>query len=260
MNRQIKAILRKLGDALFPFTEWIKEREGEKSPFRYTPPKDETPWRQKGGTALSMKSLGTIEFIESLLRDEESTSTLIDLWNARRLDPLALSPHGDPQGWRAARGLESEPRFGIFDAQNNWPGGNILYDGDGNGLSRKAFYEAYFPLLQESVTPVFGPPASWAKLSVELANDSFRGWPSSDLKSSDFIRQFRIDLLHALMSMTNLHVTSEYRDALLVELGEHRRVGDAHERSDVKKATKEFAKAIAIKKPKSKRTKSHEKT
>lgn len=243
MDSQIKAILRELGDALFPLTEWIEERKSGSS-FPYEPPIGDAPWRKKNRTALSMESLGLIEFFESLLRDGESTTTLIDLWNSRRCDPLALSPHSDPQGWRAARGLAPEPRFGIFEAKNNWPAAGVLFGAAGNGLSRTAFYKGYFPLLRNSLYPYLDHPEDWTRLSKDLAEDSFAGWPSQDMKSSVFIRQFRIDLLLAMMGMTNLYAPSEYRDALLVELGEHRRVGDAHARAAIKIATNRFAKAI----------------
>lgn len=252
MDSQIKAILRQLGDALFPLTEWIEERKSGSS-FPYVPSTGSTPWRKKGAPALSMANLGVIEFLESLLRDGESATTLIDLWNARRREPLALSPHDDPQGWRKARGLDPEPRFGIFDSKNNWPAEGVIQDAAGNGLSRTAFYEGYFPLLRGSLYQYLGQPKQqWARLSKDLAEDSFAGWPSQEMKSSDFIHQFRIDLLFAMMGMTNPHVPNgippEYRDALLVELGEHRRVGDAQTRKTIEATTERFAKAI-VKQP-----------
>lgn len=251
MDTQIKAILTELGDALLPLNKWIEERKKDPNiGFHYEPPNKDAPWR-KAGEDLSMSKLGVIEFLEDLLRDAESASPLVNLWNARRRDPLAVSPHTDPKGWREARGLAPEPQFGIFDARNNWPGTGVMFDADGNGLSRKAFYARYFPLLKGSLSQYIGQPKdTWVHVASDLAFDSFGGWPSSDMKSSDLIRALRVDLLFALMGMTNPHAQPEYRDALLVELGEHRRRGDAHTRDTIKKARDHFAGRI---KPKEKK-------
>ena len=89
-----------------------------------------------------MKTMGAIDFVETLLESPESSDQLVDRWNTLVRNPLKHSPHDNPDKWRRDRGLSSEARFGIFDSKNNWPSDGPLFDGEGNAVSRKTFYES----------------------------------------------------------------------------------------------------------------------
>ena len=250
MDTQIRQILEKLGDALFPVDKWIAQRKCHpneaKVPYeiQFLEP---TPWRDHCNPKLSMKTMGTIDFIETLLESPESSDQLVDRWNDLVEDPLKHSPHDNPDKWRQDRGLASEARFGIFDSKNNWPADGPVFNGEGNAVSRKTFYESYMPALQSLSEILKEDQEHWEGVAEMLVNDNYGDWPSEYQRSSVFIRQFRRDLIVAMMGMQDQSSDTDkarYQRALLIELGEHRRVGDAHTRKKICAATAEFAKML----------------
>ena len=206
-----------------------------------------TPWREDGKPKLSMKTMGTMDFVETLLESPESSDQLVDRWNHLVKNPLKQNPHDNPDRWRQDRGLASEARFGIFESKNNWPADGPVFDGEGNAVSRKTFYESYMPALQSLSEILLEDREHWEGVVEMLVNDNYGDWPSESQKSSVFIRQFRRDLIVAMMGMQDQspdEETARYQRALLIELGEHRRVGDAHTRKKIYAATTEFAKML----------------
>ncbi len=250
MDTQIREILEKLGDALFPVDKWIatRKKDADKAKVPYCIPfLEPTPWRDECNPKLSMKTMRTMDFVETLLESPESSDQLVDRWNYLVKNPLKHSPHDDPDKWRRDRGLASEARFGIFEARNNWPADGSVFDGEGNAVSRKTFYESYMPVLQSLSEILNEDQEHWEGVAEMLVNDNYGDWPSKDLKSSVFIKQYRRDLIVAMMGMQDqspVEETARYQRALLIELGEHRRVGDAHTRKKISEATAKFAKML----------------
>ena len=121
------------------------------------------------------------------------------------------------------------------------------HERQGKAVSRKTFYESYTPALRSLSEILKEDQEHWEGVAEMLVNDNYGDWPSEAQKSSAFIRQFRRDLIVAMMGMQDPspeEETARYQRALLIELGEHRRVGDAHTREKIRKATTAFAEML----------------
>jgi hypothetical protein len=204
-------LLQRIAEELIPLQRWINTK-------KYKPPGN-YPWRN--GTPIAPKDLGIIEFIEQLFATTERDTRLLARFDQISANPLGLCPFPDVQQWRAARGLASNPRFGIVES------GNLLTAG-GRPIVRETFYRTYLPLLGEALAAAQAAPEfSWSAFVDALVKDQLRFWPATGPRSSAFMLQFTKDALRAMLSMRN-PVSPPVQLALLIELGEHRRVGNSY--------------------------------
>jgi hypothetical protein len=222
-------LLEQLGDALLPLNEWIEHKRyiPEKNPswietlpglISGTPP----PWR---GKSLSVAQIGLGTGLKALVRSSSGDADLVSRWNHRRANPLERCPTPDRDAWRASRGLRRDATFSIYES------GNVFLDAAGNPLVRYEFYNTYIPLLEACVN--VAPPAdrvAWQQLGNSLALDKAASWPVNSPSSSIFVKQFQRDAVAVLLGMRNVPFVSErmYAYAILIELGEHRRSGNAY--------------------------------
>ncbi|PYV33665.1 MAG: hypothetical protein DMG22_09120 [Acidobacteria bacterium] len=225
---ELRDILNNLASGLFGLDAWIKK------PGKYKPPlpDEHMPWRAAGHTFLP-SDLGVIPFFEGLLREDSGEDDLFDRWAELTANPVRFSPMEDVQGWRRNRGLASVPQFGVTKSANV-----LLTDSMGHAISRRKFYEPCWPLLQATVaTRLKTGPVDYGKLANDLATDLAleSEWPRTQKPpSSIFIAQFVCDLLYAMLGMRN-SVAAPMQYALLAELGEFRRAGNAYKPVDATK-------------------------
>jgi len=234
-DTDIREILESLAEGLFPLRKWLEERDKEGR--HYDPPERDLPWRGKGGYSLTPKDLGAIDFfVQRLLVASPADAELLKRWNAVAAVPLRYSPLADAAAWRAARKLDKDPQFGIIES------GNVLVDAAKNPVLRPAFYAPYWPLLAAAFRDIhpqnLEERIAWAE---SLWTDTCAAWPNGQpLRSSVLVKQFGRDLLYAMMNMQN-PAGSPWREALLIELGERRRVGNRYTAGDAEQAVIEFA-------------------
>lgn len=224
LDSELRAILEHLAEALLPLQRWLAR------PERYLPPTaPDLPWRQ--GRPLTHERVGTVACFEALLRGSSHDALLTDRWKEVGANPFVHCPLAQPEQWRAARGLEASATFAIT------AGDNALADAAGTPISRAGFYAQFWPVLRAVVGRRQPADAgAWEVLAQELHQDQCPEWPTwTKPRSSLFIAQLVPDFLYALLNMVN-RVEEPWRTAVLVELGEFRRVGNQYSRADVKRA------------------------
>lgn len=231
LDKELRDILENLAGGLFPLDAWIKAKN-------YKPPEKDLPWRANGAS-LVPKDLGVIKFFEALIRETSADADLIERWQKIGAEPLKFSPLADVGAWRTHRGLDPNPEFGALESEN------ILVDAEGKPISRASFYADYWPLLKEALKAAASQGAiDWVAFASSLFTDQPNFWPQNQpLKSSIFIKQFVKDMLYAMMGMRN-EAPEPWKFALLIELGEHRRVGNAYTPANAEKAVKEYKKIL----------------
>jgi len=224
LTEDLRVILGNLAEGLFDLTAWLN------SPGKYEPPlpAKDMPWRA-AGHRFSPSDLKVIPFFEGSLREASGEDDLFNRWAKVTANPLRFSPMEDVQGWRKNRGLASVPQFGIAKSANVF-----LTDSVGHAISRRAFYDPCWAVLQAAVAARLKKgPVDFGGLANDLATDLAPEWPRTiNPPSSVFIAQFVCDLLYAMLGMRN-PVAPPMQYALLAELGEFRRAGNAFEPSDV---------------------------
>jgi hypothetical protein len=240
-NSEARATLLGLAEGLLPLQDWIN------SPTKYVPQNaNELPWRQ--GEALTHERLQTIAYVEWLVAASDADDLLLKRWDQIKQDPLAFCPLPSARAYRDGRGLSQAPRFATVEA------GNALADASGRQMSRRHLYDQCTPILiktvrdaQKRLGKAERPPAKfWTDLAQELHRGNCPEWrgvagaPQSTLLTEQLLR----DILTALLNGW-LEVPPPWRYAVLIELGEYRRPGNAYARSDVKTALQTFVDALA---------------
>jgi len=219
---ELRRILTSLADGLLPLAKWVGE------PTKYKPAQSDLPWRQ--GDSLSAERMGVAEFFEKLLRETSDEEKLLARWAEINRNGPPFTPFKQVETWRKARGLEAAMRFGIVQS------GNVAVDGEGKPVARASFYTKCWPLVIQAVrarNPV-GPDA-WEAFAKELFVDQCPQWPATaPVKSSTFATQLARDVLYAMLGMRP-PASDPWEFALLIELGEHRRVNNAYTPEDVRK-------------------------
>jgi hypothetical protein len=233
LDSKVRKVLVKLADGMFPLQAWV---DGKQKP----PKPDKLPWRN--GKTLNVEGTGAIKFFELLLETGvEEEEHRLERWEKLENDPLGGCPEAlktEMPAFRAARGLDPKSQFGVLESEN------VYTDVDDHPVLRLHFYEAYWPLLLE-VDEAQTAKADWVKLAEELLKDNCASWPvGQPLRSSTFVFQLGRDLLHAMMNMQNSADSDDWKHALLIELGEHRRVGNEWTRSDSADAIKGLENAL----------------
>lgn len=222
--------LRGLAEGLLPLQEWV-----ESAAHAYTPPGPASlPWRH--GEPLSHERLQTIEYVEWAIAASDADDLLLARWDRIRQEPLAFCPLPSPRDFREGRGLSLAPRFATVEA------GNSLADASGRQMSRRQLYDQCTPILALTITDARrrlgdNTPQFWSVLAQELHRGNCPEWrgvagaPQSTLLTEQFLR----DALTALLNGW-LDVPPPWRYAVLIELGEFRRPGNAFTRADVENA------------------------
>jgi hypothetical protein len=217
-----------LADGMFPLAQWVAQKTatGGYKPRRHV------PWREDGHP-LTVRAAGAIAFLDELLERSIWDEPVVARFVQVMASPLTHSPIPDVAGWRKARGLDppGKAKFGIVAAQN------VIASPDGTTpVTRAQFYAPYWPLLQQAVKAAKPKsPKDWQDLASALMADTSAHWPSGQpFKSSPLIKQLARDLLHGMLNMRN-PAPDPWRTALLEELGEARRVGNAFTPDEVRR-------------------------
>jgi hypothetical protein len=258
MDKKLQEILLLLADTILPLNTWLEkpDRADIVTPWRdkklTTPTADgfslinfigklirenlATSRQDAKSTTLTAESLSLINFIEQLIAESTVDDDLAKRWDEVEKNPLAVFltlPKRDSE-WRKSRGLEEMADFGIVKSENV----EITLDNPEKASSRREFYDHAFQLLlgvlPDSLPPDFQP------FIVELLKDKNPAWPDSSIvKSSHFIKQFTKDLFYALIGMKVQPPQLESL-AVLIEAGEHRRVGNSYSIENVRAAVAVF--------------------
>lgn len=225
-----RAMVNRLADGFLPLAAWLKTKH-----FKPSTP---VPWR--AGATLGAKSLGFDRFFEGLLIETSEDSDQKARWDWIRQDPLKISPIPNVGTWRASRGLGGTAYFSAALSDN------ALVDVEIREVSRADFYLPYWPLVTTTLRAADDHivansiAADDVKLTEELLRDASPFWPGGNQpKSSRFSRQFIKDILYCYLGLRN-PVASPWSEAVLIELGEMRRLGNKFTRKDAADAVDTF--------------------
>jgi hypothetical protein len=191
------------------------------------------------GTVNYAEKLGIVEFIDGLLTETARDNDLIARFADAAAHPLAQCPIADAIGWRERRGLNAAP---VFDAPRSE---NMLLEGDIKPFARAEFYGEHMPPLELAISGA-NPQTSkeWeAFVTLLLSDDPARktDWPHATLKKpSEFLYQLTRDALQAVLGLRNPYAERATLEAILVRLGEKRRVGNAFTTEDSQEAVEHF--------------------
>jgi hypothetical protein len=233
LDPRLRAVLQNLAEAIVPLSEWLAK------PDKFVPPEPNLPWRAPGAT-LTTQDLKVIPFFENLLAQDVDDEKIEARWRQLESDALKFNPLPDTAQWRADRKLEPTPAFGAAASDNVVIGLDDPQKGR-QTRSRASFYDACWPLLKNAAQAAKpATPDAWKVFSQNLFADKVTDWPPKQSpKSSEFIKQFAKDILYALLGMKG-DVPEPLKFGVLIELGEHRRVGNAYEVGDAQTAVNTF--------------------
>lgn len=226
--------LESLAECILPLKEWVDTKAYEPTGY------GSLPWRVDQQTPLHPSRLGLVRFLEGLLLETSHDEEIKAHFASRAEGPLKFTPHDDITAWRALRGLAADPLFGVTDSDN------LLMDVEGHPISRLGFYRVYLSVFRSAVTAALLAAAEaevamdWPKFGDDLLNNKSEFWPRSiPRRSSTFVKQFGRDALYAVLGMRN-PVDEPWKYAVLIELGEHRRVGNLYTPDDAEVALRDF--------------------
>jgi hypothetical protein len=237
----LKADLGKLADAIVPLSEWLAE------PTKFIPTEQASsplPWR-KPGRPLNATALKVIPFLEQLLANDNPDEVLEKRWHELEADALVHCPVPSIAAWREARGLKAAAKFGAADSDNvvNFHE-DMAQRPRKHTRSRSSFYKEFCHLFSVAVATKGGAlnsAAAWKAFAAALLanNELESSWPVDAPPSSEFIKVFSRDILIAIMGMKNPLGDKDLRwdAAVLIELGEHRKRGNAYTTGQVNAAT-----------------------
>lgn len=230
LNEELEDILEKLAEGLFPLAQWI---DGKISKNGYHPTV-ELPWRIPG-QSLTPAALGAISFFEELLHKSREDAPLAIRWRQLAAsDPVGASPIPGLEEWRECRPNLQTATFGIAESDNS------LLDADMQPTWREEFYQPYWPLLKAAIHAADPQtPQDWQVLAIKLFAGTSEHWPVAELNSEVLVQQLASDLLYAMLGMCN-PAPEPWQRAVLIELGEHRRVGNSFTLADVERFVADF--------------------
>ena len=210
-------VLQHVVDELIPLASWVREKKFV--------PTGEYPWRD-GGERLCAKSLKVVEFIQGLFAATPREAAQVDMITELTASPLKRCPIAQVDQWRSERQF-SPPAFGLVASKN-------VLTVNGQPTTREDIYRTYLPLILVAVASAKAAAGfSWSQFVGNLVNDRAEVWTQGALPSSSFMSQVAKDALRAMMSMEN-SIPKPLRDAVLIELGENRRVGNMYGPPDAK--------------------------
>lgn len=232
IDPELASHLEALAEGILPLQEWVTTKS-------YKPPGHESlPWRASEQTPLRPGRLGIIRFMEGLLLETSHDEEVKAHFASRAEEPMRFAPHDDVAAWRTLRGLVADPQFGVADSDN------LLMDVEGHPISRAGFYRVNLPIFRAAarlaVANAGTGGVNWQKFADDLLNNKSSFWPRSlPRRSSTFLKQFGRDLLYAVLGMRN-PAEEPWKHAVLIELGEHRRVGNLYTPDDAAAAMRDF--------------------
>jgi hypothetical protein len=229
-----------LAEGLLPLEAWTQS-SGHRPPANASA----LPWRS--GDLLTHDRVRTIDYLEWLIAASDADDLLLARWARIKQNPLAYCPLPAPRDFRESRGLSQSPRFATVEA------GNSLADASGRQMSRRHLYDQCIPLLTKTAkdaerrlgSPTPPPSTFWTTLALELHRGNCAEWraiagaPQSTLLTEQLLR----DVLTALLNGW-LDVPPPWRYAVLIELGEFRKPGNAYTRDEVEAARARFAELL----------------
>jgi hypothetical protein len=229
-STRMKVVVNRLADGFLPLADWVRTK-------KYVP--DPTvPWRKEN--SLSAETLAFAEFLEMILRETSWNSDLKSRWDNFAADPLGRCPIANVDEWRANRGLAANPAFAITSSDI------LVGDVETREISRLDFYRPYWPLLNDAYSAAdataaaTGTPVDEAKFAKDLYTDSNAYWPEPvNWPSGRFCKQFVKDVLYCYLGLRGL-ADAPYAEAVLLELGEVRRVGNRYTSQDAANAVTLF--------------------
>ncbi len=214
LNHDMMTNLEALADALLPLEDWIEQK--------FLVPEPSPPWRESGET-LRIAHTGALLFFKGLMRETSGGKDLLYLWREHRYDPLVRHPDGSEaaRAWRADRGLYNRP---AFDPERAY---NVLKSGP-RQISRIDFYEKTLPDFMYC-TELNAPESAddWKCYAASLFEDRNPNWPGTHFTSKEFLKRYCADLLYSALGGRN-PAQQPFREALLIELGQHRRPGNTY--------------------------------
>ncbi len=230
LDEELKSILEMLAEGLFPLAQWIEDKISHDG---YNPMGD-LPWRTPG-QSLTPAMLGAILFFEELLFTSRKDAPLATRWRQLAAsDPIGASPINGLEEWRQRRPHLQVATFGIAESDN------ILIDAGMQPTWREEFYRPYWPLLKATVHAADPRTREdWQVLAAELFAGIAEHWPVAEPNSGVFVQRLTRDLLYAMLGMRN-PAPEPWQRAVLIELGEHRRVGNAFTLADVERFVAAF--------------------
>lgn len=248
---------QRLLDALLPLQSWAETNQY---------PASKQPW-ETGPEKLNAVNLRICEYIEALAEGESKGQP----FNAGQEyaggdDDMLVrfrAVHGNPSGTSVPEVLANRSRLGLSEEMRFSPAVSdnspVAEPDDLHWLqpaSRKELYERAAGLFKASVEAVQSDPANptivWSEYAKKLMSHSAADhaaihWPHDvHLEAREFAIQLLRDALVAVMNMDSLLAAPkiDYRDAVLIELGEHRRPGNAHKDKDAVDAVSAFMKEL----------------
>ncbi len=263
---------QRLLDALLPLQTWAETNQF---------PVAKQPW-ETGPEKLNAVNLKICEYIEALAEGESKgqpfyagqenvggDADMLVRFRAVQGDPMlatakltgASTPDelkkaiAEVLANRSRLGLSEEMRFSPAVSDNS----PVAEPDDLHWLqpaSRKEFYERAAGLFKASVEALQSDPAKptivWSNYAKKLMSHSAADhaaihWPHDvHLEAREFGIQLLRDALVAVMNMDSLLAAPkiDYRDAVLIELGEHRRPGNAHKDKVAVDAVSAFMKEL----------------
>lgn len=226
-------ILLHIADILVPLQKWIENKPY--NPEEHT--NDTLPWRQ--GQPINFKALRLIEFMRSFLRQSSYEQLQFDRWVLLKEDPFQFHSFNKSNRWRNERGLDSTAEFGGLESRN------LLADQDDVPIVRMTFYGkclAYLMYAYEKDQPQ--TQEDWEQFVQSMWEGIHPSWGSTIKPSSrSFLIQYTRDILNCAMDMRN-NAPPPWTTALLIELGEHRRVGNHYTVEHTAKAVTQFEYAL----------------
>jgi hypothetical protein len=219
--KDLRSTLENLANGIFPLQSWVVAKT-------YKPPDaNALPWRQAGtNVSLSPVSIGALDYFDTLLQSDEDARNAEVSARWLRLQPLkAVKGLKGRVKWRVDRGLAPEVSFGAVQSDN------VLVTESVPGAppqpsSRRDFYRRCWPRLRKVMQQK--TPTDWGTFATDLFADANASWPKTKRPSSkEFIKVFAKDLINGMIEM-RVATGGPWKFALLIELGEYRRVGNKY--------------------------------
>ena len=242
------AALSAIAEQIYPLAAWVG------GPDKFIPPEQTQtpgglPWR-KPGNSLSVQSLKLMEGFDELLAQPGAGDYLVVRWNGVKQNPLANWPLVETATqWRTERGLPPSPSRFSPEASDNFE----YVEGTGDArkpVARKNFYDRCFVQLAAVVTKQNpGNAKDWEKVLGDLRADKEQAWDAgptgtggANVQSSAFLKRFALDLSTLLLGPrpTSSGLGGQWNFAMQIELGEHRKPGNAFTVGDARDATEAF--------------------
>jgi hypothetical protein len=232
---ELRRLIERLADAFVPLEQWVSSKLYNPAP--------KSPWRT--GQPLNASNLAFADFFEGLLRETSGDNDLKDRWDAFDEAPLARCPILDVGNWRANRGLAALPRFAVAISDA------VIVDTETRQISRAEFYSDYWPLLADAyqaadtAATMAGTKTDETAFAAGLLGDNNPFWPQAgQWRSSRFSKQFVKDVLYGYLGLRGV-APEPWCNAILIELGEGRRIGNKYTSDDAAKAVEEFNEVLS---------------